>query len=280
MLRALLALALVATACHSSTKPALDLGDSVDGDGFPVDMAASMDLAANDLAGSDLGSGDFAPADLAPTYAHPTFVGGSYAEYTDVDTVTVARPAGTTEGVVLLALVAGVNTVTTTEPNIDLPSGWSVLSSGHQPGGPPGLAVWLWRYATASEPSTYTFTGSAPLIAYVAAYAGTVSVGVNGPFDNPDSEVGSTAVPATFPTINAVAHDELVVVQAWALDTNGMDGDWTQPSGYTTRNTNVIVSADVVAPNYGAPVGGGTSEFVADSRVVTFAVALRGIGGP
>jgi hypothetical protein len=75
---------------------------------------------------------------------------------TYTSTPTVTKPTGTVAGDILVALICGDQTG---RPSLNLPSGWVSVYGTNDPDF--GGSAWqyvAYKVATASEPSSYTFT--------------------------------------------------------------------------------------------------------------------------
>lgn len=145
-------------------------------------------------------------------------------------TVTLAKPSGTEEGDVMLAVFIGNDSSRTLNT---LPSGWAIAQDDKIT----GRAAWVaWKKAGASEPSSYdfvfnfAFNGGAGII----SYSGGDTVNVSG-------ETGWTADASgpwtpTAPSITTTVDDCLKVwIAGFRWTPTGSASAFTEPSGYTER---------------------------------------------
>ena len=132
-------------------------------------------------------------------------------------------PAGTGSGNLLVAIVMTFNVNTPTSP----PAGWTQPAGSYSGAGGCYVDV-ATRYATGSEPGSYTWTGNGFMALCLLNYAG--GTGLDGSVAsagvNPAATVGA-------PSVTASAANELWL--ACFMDNLGYT--WTAPAGFTLRNT-------------------------------------------
>jgi hypothetical protein len=259
------------------------------GSGGPVtirtgqSVALSVSLSTSQPQGDvDLGATDAAVvADLAlTTPMSPSFVNSSFKTSTStssVSSIDVNLPTNSKSGDLLLAMIGGVNITDTTPVLFDTPAGWSQLTTVNNQSPIPATAAWFWKYATASEPVSYTFarsSGPGPTLGCIVAYEGTVEPDANGPFDSPMTQANGAATRAYFPTVVTQHGYELLVFNGFAPDDFDAES-WSSPSGVSVRQSAVIISADV--PFVGVSDGQlRYSDFLhASSRSFSLSVGLR-----
>ncbi|MHC4877754.1 MAG: hypothetical protein ACYTGL_14760 [Planctomycetota bacterium] len=151
----------------------------------------------------------------------PAFVGAS--SYRSNGATSLSRTSasiGASEGDVLIAVVRTVGNKTLT-----LDSGWTAIPGASQYWSGQRTSAYV-RVATASEPSSYTFswTGSANAALGIVAYSGADGT--------PD--VAAITTGADSPTVTTTADDARVIVAATASYDDGAFG-FSHPSGTTER---------------------------------------------
>jgi hypothetical protein len=193
--------------------------------------------------------------------ALPTFVaaGAMDAEGTGSSSAVYTRPAGLAAGDIILFHLYKENSETVT-----IPSGVTAVT-GSPVGVTSGNVQWhymWWKRATASEPSTYTF--SWPTAEYragqCAAYRGCPSTGT--PFDVLDSAAktsSSTTTPAV--AVTTTGPDRLLVWSGTSWNT----GTWTAPTGFTLRGDSVGTVHAFATRNW--PTAGATGNVIGTTDV-------------
>jgi GEVED domain len=168
---------------------------------------------------------------------------------TDVQTLTIPVPAGTSSGDLLLATIS-----TDSDETLDTPLGWTVIDQGSS-GGAVTVAAY-YRIATATEPASYTFTwGSIEQAAgAILRYSG---VSTSNPVDAFGVATGTSASP-TSPSVATLSADTRVV------RIYGADDDDLATNPYPTGTTGRL--------NVESSGGGGSSSLgVADSTQLAIA---------
>jgi hypothetical protein len=189
------------------------------GDGpRPVDVPASSDAGdgtgAPDLLSADLPSPADVPIDTPADAAADAGTGGISISGTSatpmqhlVTSISVARPAGVQPGdmmwVSLYVDLAASNVIT--------PPGWTLDKSMVTDAN--STAWWFYRFATAGEPDSYSFTfidttGSDSSVALVA-YRG---VRMDTPIEAEDTQNGAAGMPPVINSLVTVSPDARVVV--------------------------------------------------------------------
>lgn len=132
-----------------------------------------------------------------------------------------------------------------TYPNTITSSGFSVLVTNQQIGTDNNTGVVLWKTAGASEPSTYTISGTASDYYGVQCrvYSGRSGV-VTAQQTTNLAGTGAPPVTLSITGLTAAAGDDVVLfVVGSSTNTAASSFSWTQPSGYG----NSVVSANTVA---------------------------------
>ena len=176
-------------------------------------------------------------------------------------TITVAKPAGTVSGDVMLASVTVVTNVST----VATPTGWTLLLDTNQTVTNTNTSrlYTYYKVAGAAEPTSYAWTVSGTNIGAVAAIASFSGVDISvSPIDASAGQATASSVDHTAPSVTTtVAGGMLVTVHEFASART-----WLPPSGMTE-----IVDRASRTKN-----GNGVSlEMNIESRAVTGATGTR-----
>lgn len=145
----------------------------------------------------------------------------------NVTSVTLATPAGTSPGDLLIAAVATDGTTASTlAPAL---AGWNVLDTGTG-----GAAVTLgvfWKLAGASEPATHDFTwvGGEEVYAWMMRFTGYDPA---GPINGFTTFTGTSANPTSPSVVSTVA--DALILRLGAFDDENVTTDVTGLTGHTT----------------------------------------------
>lgn len=148
--------------------------------------------------------------------------------------VTLAKPAGTIAGDILVFTVAhdGEDTTTT------WPTGFNDLGNNNQ-SGPDGQSFHAaWKLCGGSEPSTYTFTWDnfAALTAVLACFSGRKATGtITASSKKQDTTRRTSPISLTANTITAAAGDDIVWIAQLDVDNPPAGAHFTPPTGYTEQ---------------------------------------------
>jgi hypothetical protein len=201
------------------------------------------------------------------------FRAGSFSSNnTSSTSIVLSRPTGTQPGdLLLLSLdVRGTSTVTA-------PAGWTLIRTDTYTSSLRKHTYW--RFATGSDPATWTFTFSGSRLAggSMLAYSG---VHPTTPIDASGGQAAtSSSTSSTAPSITTtVANTRLVLFYA-----NMANATWTPPAGFTERGDMVGASTSqfvaFMAADAARPAAGATGTQVATASAaqgnVAHAVALR-----
>lgn len=163
-----------------------------------------------------------------------------------VSSAIVARPPGTVEGDILIAVMTE-DTGLTTEPSVT--GDWTLI--GDEEYSNVRMYIW-WRRVTASEPASYTFTGSTVSSSVTASILAVMNAGE-------DAEVGASLLKS----ISSTADVDSILTPASSTRTRALDirigaGGFTDtltpPVGWTER-------LDVTNPGSSIVLGIATREF-------------------
>lgn len=166
-----------------------------------------------------------ADAELATTIGYRA---STTASAKAVTSLTIAKPAGTATGDLLLARIANRNQVGAT---LTAPAGWTVLRSDQSAS---QLKTWVaYKVATASEPTSYAFGVS--ISSYVAGSISAFSgVDRTNPIDAQSGQKNGTSASLIAPPVTTTSTNGLAVwfgTQIWTGAT--CPNALTQPSGFT-----------------------------------------------
>jgi hypothetical protein len=192
------------------------------------------------------------------------FVSGSAGGTSASASLSVTAPSGIVTGNLLIALVGDHSTTATS------PAGWTTVTA---PSGGVEVAI-FYKYATASEPSSYTFTGARYMAAAILQYSGAAAA---SPVDVYAAAPALLASPVSFPAITTTAAGDLIL--AVLYDYNG-DVDWTTPTGLTKRASfaasynEYIGTFDETQSTAGA-VGPFTSTTAGSPNAATVTLAIK-----
>lgn len=147
-------------------------------------------------------------------------------------TVTLAKPSGTVEGDVMLAVFVnddGTRVLSTY-------TGWTLAETQTETGATGGGMWCLWKKAGASEPASYDFTFNYSFngAANIAVFqdGNTVNVIDSGAWSTVDS---ASPYAPTSPTVTSTEDDCLLVAVNCARITTAGAVTFTAPSGYTSQ---------------------------------------------
>lgn len=170
-------------------------------------------------------------------------------------TMTVARPAGTTAGDLLVAEVYVVTTGGI--PIMMAPAGWNSAGS-YTISGPKLYTYYKW--ATASEPASYTFAELCPFCVGSDAHGGGIfrisGANTTTPFDGSLVALGQLGVTQGVAPSRSTSVNDVLLLGMFAGEQDS--GGATHPAGYTGRWI-------ITAPSAPAPTG--TKTITAASRV-------------
>ena len=208
----------------------------------------------------------------------PVFRSASYAtNNATVTTLAVPRPAAVTTGDLLLASIAIRGTSTMTAP-----AGWTLIRNDVS-GNNLRHATW-WRFAAASDPSSWTWTFSAGRLAAGAihAYGG---VAASNPIDTSSGSANASSTSLTATGVTTTAADDLLVA-FYSMTTNATI---TPPAGMTERGeqagsapgrTTVLEGSDAALGAAG-PTGARVATASRAQTSIGQLIALRpAAGGP
>ncbi|MCB1703982.1 MAG: hypothetical protein KDI17_03915 [Halioglobus sp.] len=166
------------------------------------------------------------------------------AESANVTSLTIATPAGTASGDLLLATISTDGSIT-----FNTPADWTLLDQGQSPGSNSTLAV-FYRIATAAEASSHVFTwsGGEEAAGAILRYSG---VSTSEPVEAFAAGTGTSTSP-TSPATAALSADTRVV-RVYGADDDDLSGSPYPPG--TTGRLNIESGGG----------GGTTSLGVADS---------------
>jgi hypothetical protein len=198
--------------------------------------------------------------------------------------VVVVKPAGTSQGDLL---IAAVSTDGSTSASIVAPAGWTLLNRGSDSGNNMTLGVW-WKTAGASEPANYTFTwtGNEQAYGWIMRFTGHDS---SNPINAWQFQQGaSTSSTPTCPTVTTtVANATIVRIGGFDLhdvtiDNPGLTAHTTITMDESSATTNACSGGAgyTQQPAIGAT---GTVNFALTTarrfRTVTIAIAPSAITG-
>lgn len=194
-----------------------------------------------------------AQASGGSTPTSPTFVAaGTSIKGSGVTNAVIDAPDGIVEGDIVLVHLYKENSASVTPA-----SGFAEIA-GSPIAVTTGNAQWhhlFWKRATASEPSSYTFSwsGSTYRAGQAGAYRGCIATG--SPFDASNSAANSsssTSTPAV--AVTTTGPNRLLV---WA-GTNWNESNWTAPTGFTLRGTDTNVTTTFATRDQ--PTAGGSGN--------------------
>ncbi len=172
------------------------------------------------------------PASAAVTSRGPAAI-ISYAS-TSTTTISLATPAGTTAGDLVLATIGIGATGATIQPTITPPAGWTLVNRTNHATSD-GLAVY--RHAFTTGESRYTFTTNVP-VGGVALLSSWVGVDLANPIDvvaGLDSVSTTGAVVA--PSVTTTTANTVLVANYFGYRGGAVGTTWTAPSGMTRVGT-------------------------------------------
>jgi inosine-uridine nucleoside N-ribohydrolase len=157
----------------------------------------------------------------------------SYAS-TSTTTISLATPAGTAAGDLVLATIGIGATGATVQPTITPPAGWTLVNRTNH-ANTDGLAVYRHPFATGE--SSFTFTTSVP-VGGVALLSSWVGVDLTNPIDG---AAGLDSVPTTgavvAPSVTTTAANTVLVANYYGYRGGAAGTSWTAPSGLTRVGT-------------------------------------------
>lgn len=174
--------------------------------------------------------------------------GGNYS-------VTFNRPAGTSAGDLLVAIVGSDDWNCGGLSIITAPSGWNLLRRATQSNGRVTAIEVHWRIAGASEPSSYEFTSAvqSSLCWFAALPQGSISRITGSHQTSPFSTSAATSSGANATTVDApsISTSSLmsrVMLIGWHDQENATPQAMTTPSGYTYSTEGIVGTG--VSPKY------------------------------
>jgi hypothetical protein len=204
------------------------------------------------------------------TFRSATTAGG-------IDSLVLARPAGTVAGDVLVAQVINRGGE---EGGLQVPAGWAQLTRVVSVN-VAGTSSVLWRVATAGDPASWTFAittpASAQMVGGMAAYSG---VSTTDPIHASGTATGATATATTPSITTTVANTRLLHLYAKREDLPAPAGTtqrWRVIAGTGSATAGSSLGDEAFA-GPGATPARSTTTGVA-TEWVAHAVALRPIPG-
>ncbi len=219
--------------------------------------------------------GGVAPASAAALAVASSSSGSSSSR----SSITLARPAGTAAGHVMVAQVVSNDS----SPGFSAPSGWSLVSD-RSISGALRQAVYF-KVAGPSETSSYrwSLTSSRRVAGGITSYSGVDTVNPVVASATGVNTAASTSV--TAPSITTIA--DTVLVHLAALNAEGtmsppvgMTERWEAASPHSSTTRDALASAsDAVQPAAG-PTGPRTATATRSGRSIATLLALRSAGPP
>ncbi len=176
-----------------------------------------------------------------------TFRAASSAAEAGGPSITLARPAGTVAGDVMIATIA----VRPSTVTITAPAGWTALARIDQPAANSNSQQRFFRVATAAEPATYTWTNGAGRTGVAGGIVAFVGVETTSPIDVSGGNVTPSGTSHTAASITTTVPNTMVV-SAHSFSSSEL---WTPSAGMTER-----VDVSSLAP----PNAGGIALEMAD----------------
>lgn len=185
--------------------------------------------------------------------------------------ITVAKPAGTVEGDVLVALVVAQSTPT--GQSITPPAGWTAVGSGGVPSGSQRIGGVWYRVAGASEPANYTFAAAVTLTASVGVllrYAPQSPTTPPGVVDDA-AMAGTVKAPGVAPSLDATGNADTLISLFAAQTTQG-----STPTGMTERALFLpgAAAVGIYDQQLSAPGATGTREWTGSSNARSWSILL------
>lgn len=242
---------------------------TVDGSSVTLVLSATSlpdggvgDGGMGDLAGTD-GMVDLAHApDLAVAVQAPTFgatTSASNSAPVGSSTLTVASPAGTKNGTLLVAGAYAFNQTTGT-PTLSPPSGWLQIGSTQSDSGHHGVAGFWYHTSMGNEGDTYSFTatGDGGNFVVLASYQGAIKNGV----ESATVALGSLGTNVDFAAVTNNVDASLRI--GFALAPVFPTEQWTAPASTNSRSSNGALVWDEVIHAIGsqAAVSGAATDMV------------------
>jgi len=200
------------------------------------------------------------------------FIAGSptLAEVSTGTAITIAVPGGVLAGELLVALVAE-STSTATVPAT--PAGWTLGKSSTNVG--INMAL-FYRWATASEPTSYTFSGfnTSGASRISAQMMRLNAVDTTTPIDVTANNATSSTAGPTVPSMTTTLANELVIYAAAVLAVTA--DDFTPPPGTTLILDTTGIGRRMESAYEGFPVAGatGSAKFTKTNATSNAAVSL------
>ena len=186
-------------------------------------------------------------------------------------TITVAKPSGTVEGDVLVALVMVQGT--TTQQSITPPAGWTAVGGGGVPSGSVRIGGVWYRVAGGSEPASYTFTVAVTMnqsVGVLLRYAPQSPTTPPGVVD--DAAMAETVTtPGVAPSLDATGNADTLISLFAAQTTQG-----ATPSGMTERVLSLqsAIKVGVYDQLLSSPGATGTREWTGSSGARSWSILL------
>src|SRR5579863_8794003 len=180
-----------------------------------------------------------------------------------VSSATVTKPTGTATGDYLLAVCYA-----TTAASFGAPSGWHSMGAGPNIGGLTSNPSWIFfKFALATEPSSYTFTVSAgaSIQAFVAAYYNTAGVDVERKTASSGS-VSSLAASSVTTTQNTETGAVFSLTEG--------SSTLTAPAGVSVRLSGQNLLADYAGPSTPGSSARGTATASPATGMAAITLAL------
>jgi hypothetical protein len=212
----------------------------------------------------------------------PTFRSASQNHVDSANSVTVTAPAGEASGDTLVAVVTQDGTGAT----LGCPTGWTLQHTDNITHGDQQTVALCTKIAAGSD--SFVFTGSTGnnIAACVAAYSGGNLTTPIETFSSNDPDTGTAPTsPVTVTGTGITTSNTDVIVWLASVDTNGLDGVYTAPSGMTLRTStpnsdsfNSCGLADLSQSSSGATGNeAGTWTLTgAQGNYVAYVVAIKG----
>lgn len=172
---------------------------------------------------SNQASGTVAPPPTSGTISLVASAQGSAG--TGVTTLTVAKPAGTSAGDLMVASIA----VRPSTVTITAPSGWTLVRrTDNTSGNTHGLAVY-YRVAGSSEGASYSWTVSSSSTGSVGGILSFRGVDVSSPVDAENGQTTANSLSHAAPSLTTTVANTMMVTS----HTFPSSATWTPPSGMT-----------------------------------------------
>jgi hypothetical protein len=197
-----------------------------------------------------------------------TVVGNSFAAPGSPGTsLTLGVPAGSVSGTLMLAFIGGTGAFSGNAPTP--PTGWTLLNAPLAFNGQNLNIMVYYRYAGASEPSSYTWTSGFTFGVSIGGIVTLAGAALSSPFDAQSNNTG-TGTPTANSVTTTTSHDYLFGF----FGTNTSSSMLTLPGGFTTF-WNVPYSAGV---NYGLALIGKVLSSSGATGNITASPSLPFVG--